>query len=752
MQNRTVSMPATSNDQIQILFATIIERLEKRPVEFVEALIDLLAAPERKRETHLLEDLLLQVWLLLEFPELFAPSTSLTNTSKKSSRSARLTRYEQLIELMCNVIEKEIIRHLPFDQESISLNNKAMQHFWGGLALHIKLALPLEPRRGTALYSNGVVLLPNVKSFPCEPPMSESQIYSFLTQLGHSFVFEYANTYLTNEQLRSVINQFAQSTKKHTPAKNDSVPFQLFVQERSLNRYVDKFAKRLAAHFRDACKRFVENPPDRFRDLLGASSPDSILSQWIADASDALCINPKPIESHNLEPIAKQSSTQVRENGSSNGASRIVVSHEFNYRETLEKFMRFQEKTIRDSIPTTFVPQDLIYHDVGRTESRTTEIGELVNSTNQCLIITAPPGGGKTRLVQEILLLPDRPHTYHLYFNVAEFSVPRFRTFYHFAANEILTRVDSDRRDILNLENDLLMLDMNGNIVWYLDDWDCNSQRDLSSVSRFAGLGKFTFATSNPSLAIELLSSNSVTFPSFVNIQSFTQTQIAEFIKANSANQNPARTRIERRALQLPGLAQLPGGLQYICSHPEHATVVDIIFGFINPNLHKNHEPLFNLENLGDNNPTHAMSESSALGSGFLIVKALSNRTRGTAIDFENIGVDAILPYMGASNQAENRRLAIERIGRAVQGKLLQVNDDRRTFRFVVPEVGFLLAAIATLSQHHNRRWLDVALEQFHANPYDPICEMILALGGWTREQFLLRHLSTSSAGTVVPC
>ncbi|MDL1894634.1 hypothetical protein FBQ82_00025 [Anaerolineae bacterium CFX7] len=733
-------MPTTSSDQIQFLIVPVIERLEKSPVEFVEALIDLFAAPERKREPHLLQDLLLQVWLLLEFPKLFPLSTSPINTSKKSSRSARLTRYEQLIELMCNVIEKAIIRHLPFDQEGISLNSKAIQHFWGGLALHIKLALPLEPRRGTALYSNGVVLLPNAKSFPCEPPLSESQIYSLLTQLGHSFVFEYANTYVTNEQLCSVINQFAQSTKKHTPSKNDSVSLELFVQERTLNRYVDKFAKRLAAHFRDACKRFTENPPSHFHTLLGSSSPDSIFSQWIADASDALVINPKTIESHNLQPIAKQSSTGVWENNLSDRASRITVSRGFDYKETLERFTQFQEKTIRDSIHTTFVPQDLIYHDVGRTESRKTEIGEMVNSTNQRLIITAPPGGGKTRLLQEILLLRPAAPAYHLYINVAEFTVPRFRTFYHFAAYEILTRNDSDRRDIFNLENDLLMLDMNGNIVWYLDDWDSNSQRDSSSVSSLAGLGKFILATSSPFLAMEQLSSNRAAHPRYVKIQPFTQTQIAEFIKTNSTNQNPSRTQIERRALQLPGLAQLPGGLQYICAHREQETVVDTLLGFINSHFEKNEEPVFDLKNLDHQNLPETKSDSSTLGSGFLIVKALSNRTRGTTIDFSNIGIDAIVPYMGASNQAENRRLAIERIGRAVQGKLLQVNADGQTFRFVVPEIAHLLVAVTALAEHHGKRWLHRTLEEFQKHPHSPMLEIMLAIGMWYQERPLLEY------------
>lgn len=751
MQNRKVSMPTTSNDEIQILFATVIERLEKDPVEFVEALIDLLAAPERKREPRLRQALLLQVWLLLEFPEQFAHST-FPITASKTFSSPRLTRYEQLIELMCNVIEREILRHLALDQERISLNSKMLQQFWGGLALHIKLALPLEPCRGTALYSNGVVTTSNAKSLPCEPPLSESQIYALLTHLGHSFILEYVNAYIHIEQLCRAIAQFAQPPKNKTPSKNDSVPFQLIVQERTLNRYVDKFARRLAAHFRDACKRFSENPSGCFHDLLCSSSPESLLSEWVANASDALCINPKPFELHDPEPIAQQPSAQVQEKDSFNSESRTIVSREFDYRKTLETFTRFQAEWIRDSIETVFVSQDLIWLEVGNKKSQRTEIGELANSTNPHLIVAASPGGGKTRLLQEILLLPHPTHAYQLYVNVAEFSVPRFRTFHHFAANEILTRIDSDRRDILKLENDLLMLDMDGDIVWYLDNWDSNCQRESSSASNFAGLGKFILATSNPSLAMEQLSSNGVAPSGFVEIQPFTQTQIAEFMKTNSPNQNPARTRIERRAWQLPGLARMPDGLQYICAHLEQETVVDVLLGFINSHLEKNKESPFSLVNLDQPNLAETISESSALGSGFLIVKALLNRTRGAMIDFNSFGADTILPYMGASNQVENRRLASERIGRAVQGKLLQVNDDGRTFQLVVPEIAYLFASLDILSQHRRKHWLNFAVGQFRLNPRDPFYQMMLALGVWGQESSWRLHRSASEPlGTTVP-
>ncbi len=736
-------MPTTLSDQTQILFATVIERLETSPVEFVEALIDLFAAPERKRDEQLLRDLLIQTWLLLECPELFPLPTYPINASKKSSRSAPLTRYEQLIELMCNVVEKEIIRLVPFNQERLSLNGKSMQHFWGGLVLHIKLALPLEPCRGTPLYSNGVVTISNAKSIPCEPPLSESQIYSFLTELGNSFVFEYANAYIHNEQFCSLITQFAQAPKTITASKNDSVQFQLVVQERTLNRYVDKFAKRLAAHFRDACKRSTENSPNRFHALLGPSSPDSILSQWIADASDALCIYPKPVESHNRELKVKRSTPQVGENYTSDGASRIVASREFDYREVLEGFTRFQEAAIRDSVHTTFVAQDLIYHDVGSTESRRTEISELVNSTNPHLVIAAPPGGGKTRFLQKILLLTHTSKVYHLYVNATEFSVARFRTFYHFAANEILTRSDSDRRDILNLENDLLMLDMNGNIIWYLDDWDCNCQRDLSSVSSsLAGLGKFILVTSNPFLPIEQLSSNGLGPSGFVKILPFTQSQITEFIKLNSPAPSPGQARAERRALQLPGLAQYPNGLQYICSHPEHETVVDVLLGFINSILKKNKESVFNLDGVVLNNFEKILRESNSVGACFPIVKALCSRARGTNDDFTSITIDEILPYMGASNQAENRQLAMEKIARAMEGGFLQLNDDGQSYRFVVPEVGFLFSAITSLSKHHNRRWLDVVAREFQSNPHEPIRQTVLAFAAWCQEKLLMQDIS----------
>lgn len=746
-------MDLVSIDQIKTPLATVIERLENAPVEFVEQLIDLLAAPERKREPHLLQDLLLQIWLLLECPESFEQSASPISESKIPIHSARVTPYERTIQLVCRVIETEIVRHLHFNRDTPSLiSGRTSQLFWGGMTLHIKLALPLEPQHGSAIFSNQVVTLSNGKSFPCELFLSESKIYQLIAQLGHSFVSEYVASYICDERLRDVVARISQGTKKQVTSKNSSDPLELLVQERTLNRYVDKFANRLAAHFRDSCKRFVENPPSHFRDLLGLSSPDSLLSQWIANAADALCINPKPIELHNRELNVEQSSTHVRENYSPDGASRIVVSREFDHRETLEKFIRLQEEIIRESFQTTFVSQNLTYRHADSTEPRNTEISEMVDLPNPHLVIVAPPGGGKTRLLQEVLLLSARTHTYHLYLDVAEFSVPRFRTFYHFAAYEILTFTGSDRRDILKLESELLRLDTNGNIVWYLDNWNCNSQRDLSLVNRsLAGLGKSILSAASSFLPNELLSLNCKDAPSFVTIQPFTQTQIAEFIKTNSTSRNPARTRIERRALQLPGLARLPQGLQYICAHPEHETVTDMLLGFLNSTLQKNNEAVFNLQNLDHPNLAEAINESSAIGSAFLIVKALGNWTRGTAIDFDYIAVDAILPYMGMGNQVENRRGAIERIERAVEGKLVQANADGRTFRFVVPEIGCLLAAFVRLLQHHRNRWLGIAFEQFHAIPFDSICEMMLALGAWHQEKNALRDITALSDGTVVP-
>ncbi len=731
-------MALASNDQIKTLLATLIERLENTPVEFVEQLVDLLAAPERKRDEQLLRDLLMQIWLLLECPESFEQSASPISESKISIRSARVTPYERTIQLICRVIETEIVRHLHFARDTpFFIGGKTSHLFWGGLTLHIKLALPLEPQHGSAIFSNEVVTLSNRESFSCELPLSESKIYQLLAQLRHTFVSEYVASYVCDERLRDVVARISQGTKKGVTSKNGTDPLELLVQERTLNRYVDKFAKRLAAHFRDGCERLIENPTQRIHTLLSSSSIDSVLDQMIAEATSALLIQYEKFESLRLEPTANQSHARETTNNSLYALPPISLLRTFDSTDTWDSFKRVQEETIQDSIHAKYVVQNLELQNFLITETLGISFDELVGMANSHLFIVAPPGGGKTRLLQELVLRATDSAMYPLYIDLVDFTETRFRTFYQFAADQILIRLGQDRATIFQFENDLSLLDVNGKITWYLDGWDDLPITDLQTVTRSIGfLSHFFLATSNPSSAIELFKANRVALSGTVSIKPFTQRQVEEFMKTNFAEPS-TRPRIERRALQLPGLAQLPNGLQYICTHPEHETVIDVLFGYINFILQEFREPIFKPDDLVLDGAKQIAFGSEILTSAYFIVKAITHSQTGLSKNFPHIVPDEIIPYMGASDREKNRQLAIERIDATVRGKFMQPTGNQ-TFRYVVPEIAYLLASLGILSQHRSGRRLNFALGQFRSNPHDSFYQMMLALGAWYREKLTL--------------
>lgn len=776
-------MAVTANDQAKWLIGMVIDRLEKTPIEFVEALIDLVAAPDRTRAPQLLQDLLLQVWLLLQCPESFVQPLASVDDSPITCQEPSAKPYERLIQILCGMIEAEIFYHWSPKEGKVSLlGGKTSQIFWGGLTLHIKLALGLEPCCGASLCSNGVVTLSNSRSFPCEPPLSESQIYQLITQLGHLFVVEYASAYVRHEQLRCVLSRLCGEGNERNAALlgKESARFELRVQERSLNRYVDKFAARIASRIREADLRLLEEPALRLLTLFDSSSSlETGIAEIIAQASSALAIQPLrttsltgratatiaesfPDVSANLranrEPTPPTARMQHRASETKSidpflHLSEEPIVHTLSSLQLLERFTNLQAETIRKSLSSIFIAPSVEQQHVADAVSHIVNFNELASSTNQRLILAASPGGGKTRLQQEILLRACDSHVYHLWIDLAQFAMSGIHSLPRFAANQILTGLNQDRDRVVHLEDDLVRLDLGGQICWHLDRWDEVPKTDSRWVAHgIAALSQFLLSSSNPSLVIEQFESNALTPSSILTIQPFTQSQIVEFLKANLTERSETTIAIERRAIQLPGLARLPNGLEYLCLHPEHETVIDLLLGYINSNLRRRGDSLLNPEELVFETLHEITLQSDSLGSAYLVVKALCRRTKVTFIDVAEISIDEILPYMGANNREENGKLAIERMEKAVQGKLLQSNRDGRTYAFVVPEVGYLLGALSILVQHHGRRWLDAALKEFQRDPSDPLRQMTLALGAWHQERLFRQYISgLLSSGTVVP-
>lgn len=769
-------MPAIASDPVQDLVRPILDRLETAPVEFVEAFIDLLTAPSRRREERLRQDLLVQAWLLLEQPESFSEAPNAPFDSEALLRAAGVTPYDRLIQFMCGLIEAQMLRSWLLPRQEKTPLARASQLFWGGLTLHIKLALPHEPCRGNRLLSNGMVVLPHSNSFSCEPPLSESQVYELVTLLGSSFVLDYASAYFRNETLCTLVaSQKPRNNSKSPSAKENLQLDKLLVQKRSLNRYVNRFSKYLAATFHDGCVHLANKPSNRVLAPLSSASLNSALAQIMSEASSALLSDaPDPktrkrSSSNIQEPLSssllrlfsthapdlrEQHVADTSTNNSPPDAALPPFIRECASADLLESVICVQETAVRDSIHTNFVAPNLEYADLLGAVSRPASIDDFSSSKNQHLFLTAPPGGGKTRLQQELLLRARNSGTFHLWIEIRDFPSSGFRSFHRFAANQLLDLVCGNPELLFRLEDDLISLDRNGRICWHLNGWDELAHSDrLSTATECVRLSQFILSTSNQAHTLGIFKSRGLSLSGVVKIQPFTQNQILEFIRANLTGDIVNGGRIGTRTLQLPGIARLPGGLEYICAHFEDETCVDILLGYLDFALTQIGQPKIDPNELVYDGLKEIGWQSDVLTSAYLIAKATLNHSRRISNDaviktryssssehLSQIQIDEISPYMGTTKREENRQLAMERIEKVIRGKLLQVNDDGQTYRFVVPEIGYLLAAIAVLSRVHGRRWLDRALRVFEKDPHNPIHQMTLALGAWHQERLYLRH------------
>lgn len=766
----------------QVVIQKVVNRLEETPVEFVEGFIDLLAAPERKRETFLLRDLLVLAWLLLEQPDAFAESFKLSGQDILESTGAK-SRYDQLIGIICGLIEALIARHLPpIALTTQSPSSKPLQFLWGGLTLHIKLALPLESINGSKLLNNGVVMLPNGASFPCEPPLSERQIFDLITGLGRPFMSYYAMNYVRHERLRLlIVSQTSDQTNRHTSTKKPRPAIELVVQERTLNRYVDKFAKNMAALFHEGCTRLAQEKSENPLAILCKTVPfDVTVDKMVWEAASVLSV-PQPTSSalaparrprngeHPSQPDNSLIGTAIYvpthhsepdHLSSTPMKSRAIVTPPIE--ELLENIMRVQGNRIRDSAGTSYIPQHLVQTDQHGGNPKPIILDELKDWSKARLVIIGPPGVGKTRLQQEILLTAGDSQIYRLWVDLTPFSTGAIGSFYRFAASQFLDQIQARLAILPQLEADLHALDLAGKIHWHLDERTEESPSSL--LPDILALPQFMLSTTRASKIRSTLKAHRWILDGFVNVQPFTQEHIMDFIKSNlSPSSQQART--TRRARQLPGLARLPAGLAFLLERPEQELVVDLLIGYVNSNLERCTEPLIDPNDLIFDGLKDIHWRSEALDCAYILGRAAYMRGQGTAKNgyqsprvkvpvesFSQIGIDEIVPYMGASQREQNIQLATQHVEKAVRGRLLQVHEDGRSFGFVAPEVGRLLAAIVELAPHHGRRWLDYALWAFQDAPNDSVRQMMLALGAWHQEKGILRHTANMEVyGTAVP-
>jgi hypothetical protein len=375
-----------------------------------------------------------------------------------------------------------------------------------------------------------------------------------------------------------------------------------------------------------------------------------------------------------------------------------------------------------------FVVPHLEYFDCKTLRKSEIAWTQLCNSGYRCLL-TAPPNGGKWRLQREIARrMAASGASVNLFVDMQKFSQSGLLEVYRYAADELVRIVGPSTLTISDWINQLHELDSRSRIVWHLENWDAvPDEARPRLVQALKPLRSCLLSTADAYHARLLLEGDKSPngLDGIVEIKPFDAAQIQEFIEQYielHACENEGV--IPRLVAMLPRLASAPGGLEHICSYAHRpATLIELLLDFVNHDLAE--AGVLAEETLS------AREVRLALG----IVSRLPRETRGVPLaTLARIDPADVLRQLDRSTP-DAQRVVVEAFEAALRGRLLQANDDGQTYRFTIPEVGYLFRAMDIYNGWFPLAGLQAALDEQGRLADGNFTEMDLAYAAYLAEQ-----------------
>jgi hypothetical protein len=236
-----------------------------------------------------------------------------------------------------------------------------------------------------------------------------------------------------------------------------------------------------------------------------------------------------------------------------------------------------------------------------------------------------------------------------------------------------------------------------------------------------------------------VLESHSVTpIDGAVYVLPFDRDQVADFVTQYcDLDDEASETRIHRLAAELPGLASLPGGIEYICENAPKDSIVEILLGFINKDQQETGYLLLSPDRIADYRGGLPEWEAVAIQDAFKIIMAnVAPSGRSVAGTLAQLSVQETAQRIWWV-EPDKLKSATQWFDRAVRSRVLQANgDDTATFRFTTSEVGYLLSAIHVGYSLEPFPQLDVAHRKWLEHQSDEITRCWLGYALWRTEQY----------------
>jgi hypothetical protein len=601
-----------------------------------------------------------------------------------------LAAYNRLLGILRDHLETELEETLAqFRIKGLSQSRvaKLSAAFWGALTVHIELFLRQDPITGQPLIVEASgeyrVAAEGQPVFIFREPLTIQAIISLVQTLGRPWLDSYLTGYVFNKNIPLLFKGLSEKQEDLFEWVNTR---DLRTVRRARQRLYQRLGSRDNLENRMASSRPAEAAKSGARSetaknpLLAASPDKSPL--WLADYRVQF---KEWLDKHRIDPYIEPALVLIDEQGNPSLASAGMVDH-------------FPGFTI---------------------------LAGLTGSGKTRFLIEAASRRSATNQSDEISIFID----------LADYTQSGLPDLFEYVSAKLLSASQLSI-EFAELRRQLWEMERRKRVYWYMDSWERILPLDRQRLfNRLAMLSNVLLATDNAQEYMENVKRFNAGLPiRSICIQPLDRAKQYELIQEYSKGDQNRQEALTALAQQLPGMSALSAGLHYL-SKVRVASLAEILLGFLNSHQTGKGHPPVSLSVTRRGHTSIIDWGNPYVNSVFEIVAALQQRGPGKQFDVTRLErLDRIIlgSYLSPKTKSLESRMkqADDLFQAGCHGGLLY-RTELNKYEFVVPEVGYLMAAVAVYGASPPGFFREQATVLLAEKPGDVALQILSVFADW---------------------
>jgi hypothetical protein len=353
-------------------------------------------------------------------------------------------------------------------------------------------------------------------------------------------------------------------------------------------------------------------------------------------------------------------------------------------------------------------------------------------------ILAGLPGSGKTRFLIEAAsrrIATNQHDEIPVFIDLADYAQSGQPDLYEYVSDNLLSASQLSI-EFAELRRHLLEMERRKRVYWYMDSWDRILPLDRQRLfNHLAMLSNVLLATNNTQEYMDNVKHYNAGLPiRSILIQPLDRAKLDELIKEYSNGDQNRQEALTALAQQLPGMSALPAGLHYL-AEVRVASVAEILLGFLSSRQTGMGHPPVSLSVARRGHTCVIDWGNPYVNSVFEIVAALQQRGPGKKFDvtrLERMDMIILGAHLSPKTKSLESRMkrADELFQAGCQGGLLY-RTELNKYKFVVPEVGYLMAAVAVYGASPPEFFREQATILLAEKPGDIALQVLSVFADW---------------------